>query len=132
MTKRAASEENKDFVQNKVTQNNSGSTTHHTGKWTEDEHERFLKAIKIYGNLWKKVKDCVGTRTCAQIRSHCQKYFRRKRNMKIQELRRANKLKGMVFLVIEEYYNYASCTNKYSENQITFLTSCRLEPKICQ
>lgn len=115
MAKRVSSEDDKEVIQEKINQNTSGSTTYNTGKWTEDEHDRFLKAIKIHGNLWKKVRDCVGTRSCAQIRSHCQKYFRRKRNMKLQELRRTNRLKGMVFLVIEEYYNYAASTTKHGD-----------------
>eukprot|EP00826_Nyctotherus_ovalis_P022512 TRINITY_DN1743_c0_g2_i10.p4 TRINITY_DN1743_c0_g2~~TRINITY_DN1743_c0_g2_i10.p4 ORF type:complete len:126 (-),score=30.17 TRINITY_DN1743_c0_g2_i10:499-876(-) len=119
MTKRVSPEESKDLIQSKVAVNNTEFNTYNVGKWTEDEHERFLKAIKIHGNLWKKVGDCVGTRSCAQIRSHCQKYFRRKRNMKLQELRRTNRLKGMVFLVIEEYYNYAS-SNKHDEPQTIF------------
>lgn len=117
MTKRVSPEESKDVMQNKVPLATTGYPSYNTGKWTDDEHERFLKAIKIHGNLWKKVKECVGTRSCAQIRSHCQKYFRRKRNMKLQELRRTNRLKGMIFLVIEEYYNYAASSNKHGEAQ---------------
>lgn len=120
MTKRVAPEKSEDVMQNKIPLATTGYPSYNTGKWTDDEHERFLKAIKIHGNLWKKVKECVGTRSCAQIRSHCQKYFRRKRNMKLQELRRTNRLKGMVFLVIEEYYNYAASSNKHGETQSIF------------
>lgn len=119
MTKRATPEETDNVIQTKVTLNTTGPTTYSAGKWTEEEHERFLKAIKVYGNLWKKVRDCVGTRSCAQIRSHSQKYFRRKRNLKLQELKRTNRLKGMVFLVIEEYYNYAGSASKHGETQAT-------------
>lgn len=115
MTKRTLNEESEKIIQSKVTQNSTGNGGYHSGKWTEDEHERFLKAIKIYGNLWKKVRDYVQTRSCAQIRSHCQKYFRRKRNAKLQQLRKTNCLKGMIFLVIEEYYNYASSSNKHTD-----------------
>jgi len=115
MTKRTLSDEGKEVIQNKVAQNPNVSGPYNIGKWSDDEHERFLEAIKIYGNLWKKVRDCVGTRSCAQIRSHCQKFFRRKRNMKIQELRKTNRLKGMVFLVIEEYYNYANSSSRHTD-----------------
>lgn len=47
------------------------------GRWTKDEHQRFVEAIKIYGKNWKKVEDYIGTRTGAQIRSHAQKFFLR-------------------------------------------------------
>eukprot|EP00826_Nyctotherus_ovalis_P018178 TRINITY_DN1541_c0_g2_i1.p1 TRINITY_DN1541_c0_g2~~TRINITY_DN1541_c0_g2_i1.p1 ORF type:complete len:285 (+),score=75.71 TRINITY_DN1541_c0_g2_i1:449-1303(+) len=34
-----------------------------------------LLAIQQYGKKWRKVEECVGTRTGIQIRSHAQKYF---------------------------------------------------------
>jgi len=46
-----------------------------TGRWTEEEHKKFLKAIEIYGKSWNKVQSFIGTRTATQTRSHAQKYF---------------------------------------------------------
>lgn len=45
------------------------------GRWLTQEHIRFVKGCLLYGNNWKKVKDCVKTRSSAQIRSHAQKYL---------------------------------------------------------
>ena len=45
------------------------------GRWTDEEHEKFLQALQIYGKNWNKVHRHVGTRTSAQTRSHAQKYF---------------------------------------------------------
>lgn len=46
-----------------------------TGRWTPEEHARFLKAIRLYRKDWKKIEKFVGTRSGSQIRSHAQKYF---------------------------------------------------------
>ena len=46
-----------------------------SGRWTSAEHEAFLEGLKIYGREWKKVANCIPTRTSAQIRSHAQKYL---------------------------------------------------------
>lgn len=45
------------------------------GRWLQSEHFRFLKGCLLYGNNWGQVKDCVKTRSSAQIRSHAQKYL---------------------------------------------------------
>lgn len=46
---------------------------HNTGRWTNEEHQKFLEAIELYGRDWKKVQNYVGTRTSTQARSHAQK-----------------------------------------------------------
>lgn len=47
-----------------------------TGRWSADEHKRFLAGLAQFGTgNWKKITDMVGSRSCTQIRTHAQKYF---------------------------------------------------------
>jgi SHAQKYF class myb-like DNA-binding protein len=48
-----------------------------TGRWTPEEHKKFLEGIAHYGRNWEKVAQNVVTRTTVQIRSHAQKYFKK-------------------------------------------------------
>lgn len=48
--------------------------TNRDGRWTQDEHDLFLRGMKIHGRRWTKVAEIVGTRTTVQVRSHAQKY----------------------------------------------------------
>lgn len=45
------------------------------GRWTEDEHELFLEALRIYGKDWNSITVHVGSRDAAHCRSHAQKFF---------------------------------------------------------
>jgi len=46
--------------------------------WTDEEHMRFLGAMKIFGQQdFNAISQAVGTRTPAQVRSHSQRYFKK-------------------------------------------------------
>lgn len=45
------------------------------GRWLPNEHYKFVEAIFLYGNEWRKVERYIKTRSAAQARSHAQKFF---------------------------------------------------------
>ena len=45
------------------------------GRWTREEHRRFIDAIITYGNDWKKIQNYVYSRSSTQARSHAQKFL---------------------------------------------------------
>ena len=57
--------------------NENINNQYHTGRWAEEEHQKFIEGILEYGNEWKKVQQIIKTRSSTQARSHAQKFFLR-------------------------------------------------------
>ncbi|KAI9919059.1 hypothetical protein PsorP6_011487 [Peronosclerospora sorghi] len=55
-----------------------------SGLWSQDEHAKFLIAIKLYPHgPWRQVAAYVGTRSIRQVQTHAQKYHEKvKRRMR--------------------------------------------------
>ena len=77
------------------------------GRWTEEEHEVFLKCISLYGNSWRLIAKHIKTRSTKQIRSHCQKYFEEQVKKMKKDIKR--KKEKTLFVVYRAYRNYSSC-----------------------
>ena len=45
------------------------------GRWTTEERIKFIEALIENGKKWKNIQDYIGSRTCAQTRSHAQKFL---------------------------------------------------------
>jgi len=56
------------------------------GRWSYTEQIKFIKALSKVGPDWKKISEEVIFRTLPQIRSHAQKFFRRLKRCKNNEL----------------------------------------------
>ena len=46
-----------------------------TGRWSNDEHAVFVRALKLYGRDWKAIQQLIPTRSMVQVRTHAQKYL---------------------------------------------------------
>jgi len=65
--------------------------------WLEEEHERFLKGVEMYGRKnFKAIAAFVGSRDRYQVRTHMQKYLLRlEREAQILHKARAHPLKPL-------------------------------------
>jgi len=57
-----------------------------SGRWTLKEHIQFLQAIEQFGMNWEKISNVIRTRTHTQICSHAQKFCRKLKKCKSNEL----------------------------------------------
>lgn len=104
-------------------------TTQHplgTGPWTPDEHERFLRATKLYPHgPWKAIAAFVVTRSVRQTQTHAQKYreklARRRRGLK----RRHKKTFG-----IEPYYKSTNAGQSFIQSDQELHSVCSIPNKL--
>lgn len=54
------------------------------GRWSLEEHKKFITGVFIHGNNWKDITNVIGTRNCAQARSHGQKFFTKLAKMNLE------------------------------------------------
>ena len=52
------------------------------GKWTDEEHIKFIEALYIYNCKWYYLRKYISTRAPEQIRSHAQKFYLRLKTLK--------------------------------------------------
>ena len=66
-------------LKNEETENKI-SSKFNKGRWSLEEHKKFITGILEYGNDWRKVQKHIKTRSSTQARSHAQKFFLRIKN----------------------------------------------------
>ena len=45
------------------------------GRWSNEEHDKFLNGLALYGIKWKKFRNIINTRTLTQIRAHAKNFI---------------------------------------------------------
>ena len=82
------------------------------GRWAEEERNKFIQGIVLYGINWKKVKSLIPTRTAVQVRSHAQKFFHKMKSCKDESLgidftlKSVNNIKDMINQIKSKNPNY--------------------------
>lgn len=56
------------------------------GRWSREEHKKFIEAIAEHGRNWKEVEEYVETRTSSQARSHSQKFVLKLKSLNSSEI----------------------------------------------
>lgn len=69
----------------------SAAVIKNTGRWTEEEHEKFIAAFEIFGGNWKMISKRIGTRSNIQCRTHGQKIASMLKAAKAQQQQQDNK-----------------------------------------
>jgi len=102
-----------------------------SGRWTKEEHERFIEGLKQFGKNWKKVEEFVGTRNGAQIRSHAQKFFNRvekEYNLKLDRNCGSNKNFQKALRKISESSMSTALSPEHEKEKVTTTTTNEPEP----
>ena len=81
-TMRFVVERNEEHNKKKLVENEDTNE----GRWSKEEHDNFLDGIVQYGINWRKVKTLIDSRTPIQVRSHAQKFFRKLKMCKDEQL----------------------------------------------
>ena len=94
------------------------------GKWTDEEHEKFIEGILIFGTEWKKVQEIIKTRSSEQARSHGQKFFKRfkdliKKNEEKHKRKKKEKIFETVFKEMIPTKNYKNLTQSQKEKLLS-------------
>lgn len=96
-----------------IKQENKQETKFNTGRWSAEEHHKFIEAMFLYGNEWKRVQQHIKTRSSTQARSHAQKFFIRLRKKFLEEYDESDNTKSVssrrnekIFSWIKETINY--------------------------
>ena len=110
--------------ENDNSNSNENNNEYNSGRWSNDEHQKFLQGILKYGNEWKKVQNIIKTRSSTQARSHAQKFFLRlKKELSLNKLANQDKLFDYIIKSCDKTENNLSLSNEQKEKLMTVIRS---------
>ena len=109
--------------------NDSNKNEYNTGRWTNEEHEKFIEGLLKFGNEWKKVESIIKTRSSTQARSHAQKFFlRMKKEINQKIISDKNLLIQHIINTNNNLKIYTKLTQEQKEKLFSFILS-NLKPE---
>ena len=97
---------------------------YNSGRWSNEEHEKFIEGILKYGNEWKKVQSIIKTRSSTQARSHAQKFFlRMKKEIDPKILSDKNSLIQFIINNNNNLKNFCNLTHEQKERIYSVICS---------
>ena len=123
-----------DDVKFKIEKNGGKTTQINEGRWSIEEHLKFIEAIVEFGKNWQKVQKYIGSRTISQIRSHAQKFLLKIKSMKNHNPTfdlRGNNIKHLsdIIELIKQKKEYSNKGNNFIINTLINLSetiSCEI------
>ena len=102
----------------------SNQNEYNTGRWTNEEHEKFIEGILKFGNEWKRVQSIIKTRSSTQARSHAQKFFlRMKKEISPNIISDQNLLIQYIINTSNNFKNYTELTQEQKEKLFSVIRS---------
>lgn len=112
----------------KTTQSSKTLSTTRGGRWTDEEHQRFLDGFLLHGHRWKRVQYVVKTRTVTQVRTHAQKFLLKQKRLG-QNQGTTSGTTGAPMDVDDEYHqNRNSEMRTTRERDESLITNIKSEP----
>jgi SHAQKYF class myb-like DNA-binding protein len=127
-------EENDDLDENdsksvkQMKSSNKKKTCYNEGRWSLEEHRKFIEAIAEYRKNWKNIQMYIGTRSSSQVRSHAQKFLLKLKMSENPNLNLDFKTKEIKNLndVIEEIINRKQNNDEEKKYIIDYLMNLSL------
>ena len=104
------------------------------GRWSYEEHIKFIESFVNYGKKWNIIQKYIGTRSCKQIISHAQKFFLRLKRLNTDNYNfnfRKNNIQSLsnIINVIAKSNNTRKNDKKYIIDTLIDLTDLNLKTR---
>ena len=94
------------------------------GRWSKEEHEKFIEGILKYGNEWRKVQKIIKSRSSTQARSHAQKFFLKlKKEVNPDILSDSDKLLDLIISSCDKPRNSLKLSQEQKEKLMSVIRS---------